>query len=73
MQMTLDEFAAPFPNRGKPIPAEFAGEWIAWNDGRSEILAHGVELTDVRRRAVERGCARPVLQKVPHGPSVGGA
>jgi hypothetical protein len=73
MQMTRDEFTARFPHRSPPVPAQYAGQWIAWNDERSEILAHGGELTEVRRQAIERGCACPVLQKVPRGPFVGGA
>ena len=72
MHMTVDEFTARFPNRGRPIPAEYAGQWIAWNDGRSEILAHGGDLGAVRRQAIEHGCDCPILQKVPRGPFVGG-
>jgi len=72
MQMTLDEFAARFPDRGRPIPAEYAGEWIAWNDEESEIVAHGVDFHEVSRQAAQRGCAKPVLQKIPQGPFVGG-
>jgi hypothetical protein len=71
--MTLDEFAARFPGRGRPVPAAYAGQWIAWNGDRSEILAHGAELTAVRQQAIQGGCACPVLQKVPCGPFVGGA
>jgi len=73
MQMTLDEFINRFPERVRPIPVEYAGRWVAWNDDQSEIVAHGSELKMVRQAAAERGCARPVLQKVPHGSFVGGA
>jgi len=73
MQMKLDEFTARFPDRGRPVPAELAGQWIAWNDDRSQVLAHGTDLSEVRRQAAEHGCACPVLQKVPRAPFVGGA
>ena len=65
MQMTLDEFAARFPERARPVPVEYAGKWVAWNDDQSEIVAHGSELKTVRQTAAELGCIRPVLQKVP--------
>ena len=38
MQMTVDEFTARFPDCRRLIPAEYVGQWIAWNDDRSEIL-----------------------------------
>jgi len=72
MPMTVDEFRVRFPGRSGLIPAEYAGQWIAWNDDRSEIVANGEDLNDVRLRAVQRGCACPVLHKIPHGPFVGG-
>ena len=64
MPMTVDEFRVRFPDRGGLIPAEYAGQWIAWNDDRSEIVANGEDLNDVRQRAVQLGCACPVLQKI---------
>ena len=71
MAMTIEEYNARFPGRRQPIPAEYAGEWIAWNNDQSEILAHGKVLAEVRQQAVDRGCSRPVLQKVSRGPFVG--
>jgi hypothetical protein len=44
----------------------------SWNEDRTEILGHGGEMNDARQQALTRGCARPVLQKVPRGPFVGG-
>jgi hypothetical protein len=73
MQMKLAEYTARFPDRRKPVPAEFAGQWIAWNDDYSEIVAQGGDMEDVRRQALSRGHSRPVLQKIPRGPFVGGA
>ena len=41
MKMGLDEYAARFPGRHRPVPGVYAGEWVAWNDKRTEVLAHG--------------------------------
>jgi len=72
MQMRLEEYAERFPARGKPVPSACAGEWIAWNEKRDEMLSHGADYRGVRREAIARGCARPILQKIPRGPFVGG-
>jgi hypothetical protein len=71
MQMTLDEYAARFPGRRPPMPLEYAGKWIAWNQDCTEILAYGSDFTEVHDLAVQRGCARPVLHKIPRGPFIG--
>jgi len=73
MQIRLDEFTARFPDRGRAVPIELVGQWLAWNQDRTEILAHGDDMRAVRERAIALGCARPVLQKVPHAPFVGTA
>ena len=73
MQMTLDEYAARFPDRPPPVPLEYAGQWIAWNEDHAEIVAHGDTLSAVREQAVQRGCTQPVFQKIPRGPFVGRA
>ena len=72
MAITLEAFEKKYPDRAKPIPAEFAGQWIAWNTSRSKIVAHGPELSQVRSAAVASGHPEPVLQKIPRGPFVGG-
>lgn len=71
MQMTLKQFAARFPDRAPPVPLEFAGEWIAWNQECTKIVAHGREMSEVRNSAIAEGFASPVLQKVPRAPFVG--
>ena len=48
MKMGLDEYAARFPGRHRPVPGVYAGEWVAWNDKRTEVLAHGREMAVVR-------------------------
>jgi hypothetical protein len=70
--MTLEEFVNKYPDRPKPVPAEYAGEWIAWDANRTEIVAHGAEMSQVRRDAIAAGYPEPILQKVPRGPFVGG-
>ena len=73
MQMTLAEYAARFPDRPPPVPLEYAGQWIAWNEDCTEIVAHGSDFTEVHDQAVQRGCARPVLHKIPRGRLIGRA
>ncbi len=72
MAMTFEEFANKYPDRPKPIPAEYAGQWIAWDAKRIEIVAHGSEMSRVRHEAIAAGHPEPILQKVPRGPFVGG-
>jgi hypothetical protein len=72
MQMTQEEFAARFPDRAPPVPIEYHGQWVAWNENCTKILAHGTDMPEVRSRAVADGCLRPVLQKVPRAPFIGG-
>jgi hypothetical protein len=72
MQMKLDEYIARFPDRGEPLPKEFAGQWVAWSENRSKILSHGTDMGVVRDKAIASGCERPILQKIPRGPFVGG-
>jgi hypothetical protein len=50
----------------RPAPCEFAGQWIAWTQGRSEIVAHGDNASEVRAAAIETGCNDPWLERVPH-------
>ena len=39
MRMTLEEVKKRFPDRPKPAPLEFAGQWVAWNEDHTEIVA----------------------------------
>lgn len=71
MRMTLEEYTARFPERPKPIPLEMAGQWLAWNQDCTQILAHGKQMNEVWEQAVAQGCERPVLHKVPRGPFIG--
>jgi hypothetical protein len=41
MTITPNEFEKRFPGRRKPISAKFAGQWIAWDSNRDEVVAHG--------------------------------
>lgn len=70
MRMTLEEFQVRYPGRTL-IPADYAGQWIAWNEDRSEIMAHGTDFTDVYQQAVNSGCERPVMHKIARAPFVG--
>ncbi len=47
-----------------PAPIEFAGQWVAWNRERTEIVAHGPTMACVHAAAVAAGHANAVLQRV---------
>jgi hypothetical protein len=64
MQMGPEEHGARFPSGGPPVPEEYAGQWVAWNEARTEILAHDPDLQTARQRAVAAGCAWPVMQRI---------
>jgi hypothetical protein len=71
MHMTLDEYAVRFPDRAAPVPAEYEGQWIAWNADRTTIVASGADMSEVRSQALGRGCTRPILPRIPPAPFVG--
>lgn len=52
------------PRRRKPAPIEFAGQWVAWNDDRTEIVAHGDDSEGVWAAAIAVGEKNPLLEKV---------
>jgi hypothetical protein len=72
MTMTFKDFAQKFPNGPQPVPAEYAGKWIAWDAARRQIVAHGSDMSQVRSAAMAAGHNEPIIQKVPRGPFVGG-
>jgi len=67
MEMTLEEFAQKYPDRPRPVPAEYTGQWVAWDAKRSKIVAHGADMSRVRNEAIAAGQPEPILQKVPEG------
>ena len=73
MLMTLEQVKKRFPDRPKPAPLEFAGQWVAWNEDHTEIVAHGAVFGEVRARAIDAGCREPLMQKVLGASFVGGA
>jgi len=52
------------PNRPKAAPIEFAGEWVAWDEERTEIIAHGDDVAAVRAEAIAAGHRMPLMEKV---------
>ena len=72
MQMTLDEYAARFPDRPPPVPERYAGQWVAWNADCTEIISNGDNYSEVFDQAIASGCLHPVLQRIPRGPFIGG-
>ena len=71
MRMTLEECQQRFPEHPQPAPAEYAGQWVAWDKTRTNIVAHGTKFTEVHADAVKRGCDQPLMQKVVCMPFVG--
>jgi hypothetical protein len=52
------------PRRPRPAPIEFAGQWVAWNEARTEIVAHGPSVAVVRAAAIAAGHTHAIYQKV---------
>ena len=71
MRMTIEEYGRRFPDRPEPVPAEYLGHWIAWNEERTKIIAHGKTLSEVMRQAQAAECASPIMQKIPSGTFIG--
>jgi hypothetical protein len=57
-------------NAPQPAPAEYAGQWVAWDKARTTIVAHGTDLRTVYSEAKAAGHADAVLQHV-RSPYVG--
>jgi hypothetical protein len=47
-----------------PAPVKFAGQWVAWNKERTEIVAHGPNMAAVHAAALAAGHPRAILQRV---------
>ena len=47
-----------------PAPVHYAGQWVAWNETQTEIVAHGPDIASVRKAAVAAGHPRAIYQKV---------
>ena len=52
------------PQRPKPAPPEYAGQWVAWDHDRSQVMAHGATLQEVWNAAAEAGVVDPVYERV---------
>ena len=52
------------PRWPKPAPVKFAGQWVAWNHERTEIVCHGADVAAVRAAAIAAGHADAIFQKV---------
>jgi hypothetical protein len=59
-----DSGNADSPRRPLPAPVEFAGQWVAWNSERTEIIAQGTSVAAVRAAAIAAGQPDALLQKV---------
>jgi len=73
MRLTLDQARDRFADRPRPAPREHVGEWVAWCQDRTRIVAHGKEFAEVRAEAMAAGYPEPLMQRVLDTPFVGGA
>lgn len=48
----------------EPPPIKYAGQWIAWNKARTEIIAHGSDLVAVHAKSIAAGHTDAILQRV---------
>ena len=51
--------------RPPAAPAEYAGQWVAWDIGRTCIIAAGEEFASVRQQAIAAGHSLPRMEMVP--------
>ena len=49
-----------------PAPVDYAGQWVAWNKQRTQIVAHGTDMAKVHAAAVAAGHSNPIVQRVRH-------
>jgi hypothetical protein len=54
------------PNRPKPAPVEYAGQWVAWDPKRTRVIAHSAIFDGAVREAIAVGCTDPLLERVRH-------
>ena len=52
------------PERPKAAPVQYAGQWVAWNEDRTEVIAHGT-VAEVRTAAIAKGQPLALIEKVP--------
>lgn len=53
------------PGRPKTAPDCYAGQWVAWDWQRENIVAHGRSLPDVHDSAEAAGHANASFERVP--------
>lgn len=47
-----------------PAPMEYAGQWVAWNKDRTEVIAHAADFATVHRNALAAGHPQAIFQHV---------
>lgn len=47
-----------------PVPSQYAGQWIAWDHGRTRIIASGDSWDETWRAAKASGEEQPYLERV---------
>jgi hypothetical protein len=72
MRLTLEECRRRFPNHPQPAPIEYAGQWVAWDGKRKNILANGANFSDVCEAVRKAGHEHAIFQRVIGTAFVGG-
>jgi hypothetical protein len=47
------------------VPKEYAGQWIAWDQAHTRIIASGRTFEEVRNAAIAAGESDPLMDMVP--------
>ena len=63
LPMSLQSVPEKYRHPG-PAPFEYAGQWVAWNNEQTKIVAHGPDLAGVHAAANAAGCSDAILEKV---------
>ena len=53
------------PSRPPAAPSEYSGQWVAWDEDRRSIVAHGKNMAEVHQATIVAGHPDCVMQKVP--------
>ena len=64
----MPNFSRPIisqPQRPPVAPVEHSGKWVAWDRGRTGIVAVGEDFASVRQQAIAAGHLLPLMEMVP--------
>ncbi len=65
MRNAPDKDSQPIEAETPPVPIEYAGKWIAWNQQETRIVASGHTFQEAAEAAAAAGEKFPVFAKAP--------